>query len=193
VKRLAAILGLMVGLGLWPPAARADMAPRFLRRNISPLLRFDNLADYPGYTFYLKYGRGYEIGYVTEVTSGVPVHLEGEGDRIFEVVLLAVPHGQSRPARLLDDEEWEKEVGALRSAPLAWRENYITPYRIEIKDGKLETTVLPAEFVVSDWLWGNACFFLVPLSLCLVFVWLGWRTVRRLRPAPNPPSGWPRR
>src|SRR5215472_4437469 len=79
---------------------QADMAPGPFdwSRDYDPQLRFENLADYPDFDFYLKYGRSRgnpgRDPHLTRVTSAVTVRLEGSGRRITSIFLIAVPCGQ---------------------------------------------------------------------------------------------------
>src|SRR6266702_565143 len=80
--------------------ARADVG-LFPQRNVNPLLRFENLDDYPDYNFYLKYGhaRGNPGAsfYLAKVSGANQVRLEGEGERFTSVYLIAVPKADPQP------------------------------------------------------------------------------------------------
>lgn len=116
-----ALAVLILGVG----AVRADVPGP--RPQLSVELQFPNLADHPDYDFYLQYGRSPGNPYaglrLTRVAGADPVHLEGEGSRLTEVYLLAVPRGQALAPPRLDDPDWrqwlqEVPAGTLRAGPL---------------------------------------------------------------------------
>src|SRR5215470_16298302 len=98
-RDIVLIVALILGLP-WA-AARADGAPSWFATELTPRLRFDNLDDYPDYSFYLAYGRtGGAPTYrtLTQVEPGATVLLEGSGRRMVPVILIAVPRGKEMPS-----------------------------------------------------------------------------------------------
>jgi hypothetical protein len=187
-----AMLALLV-----PAVVCGDVGPAFLQDASFPALRFDNLADYPQYDFYLLYahGRGnpYTSPYITPVHSGeVLRQFEGRG-RIGGARLAAVPRGQN--ALYLATEErvllGKAPPGCFLSAPLGGvhlGESYLVPYRLHIEDDKLEVTMQSAESQPAEtaflWLKRLPCI-AVPVAFCAALGWLGARMARRLFP-PKP-------
>jgi hypothetical protein len=196
-SRIRRVLTVLVLLG---PAAgvRGDAAPGPFEwsRDFDPQLRFENLADYPDFDFYLSYGRGggkpRRGRYLTPVTSGVTVRLEGTGKRLTEVFLIAVPHGQ-KPPTPREDRDWLSKgaPGVLQSHALDgvehnWsiadeNDGYVLRYSVSIKDGRLVTSSLPRELLFWEWVRGRLPYLLVGLALFLVVAWVGIWVLRRLR------------
>ena len=192
--RLSRMWHAMVVLGMLEPIGmvRGDAAPGFLKPDQSfPAIRFDNLADYPDFDFYLLYyhgpGNPFASPHVTRVQSGEAIHhFEGSG-RNGGAYLLAAPHG-TRPPWLYGRSD-ETPLGYLRSAPLdgiGYGPGYLVSFRVKIADDKLEATMQPSEWQPGAWLlsWLKAlpCV-LVPIVFCVVLGWLGARVARRLFPA----------
>lgn len=185
------ILLLLVPVGV----IRGDVGPPgFVRDERFPAIRFDNLADYPQFDFYLLYtlgpGNPYGSPHRTRVHSGETVRrFEGKG-RKGNAMLLAVSHGQ-QPPPLVSGSDWFESAppGCLRSASLEGTylgEEYLVSYRVRIDKDKLEATMQtteaqPVEMTVS-WLKRLPCI-AVPLAFCLALAWLGARMARRLFPA----------
>jgi predicted RNA binding protein YcfA (HicA-like mRNA interferase family) len=166
--------------------ARGDMGPSFLKNETFPVLRFDNLADYPDFDFYLLYGRGTGNPinpHLTRTQSGEPIReFEGEG-RIGPTVLLAVPRGQQPPSPK-EQEEWFREAppGCLQSTSLDGVHagaGYLVSYSVRVQDGRLEVTRLATEWLPGPWLLRWFPCFVVPLAACLAAAWLGVRLARR--------------
>ena len=142
------------------PGTRADV-PSPGTRELTPQLRFDSLDDYPDYRFYLQYRRGDGNPYaaplqVVEVLSGQPVALAGGGRRVADLALLAAPRDHAPPALPHDTRGPAPDFpGFLRATnlepPITTTSitdaagHYVMPYRVAIKDGKLELTALPVE------------------------------------------------
>ena len=179
---------------LVPSVVRGDVGPAFLRDAYFPALRFDNLADYPQYDFYLLYAHGpgnpYASPYINPVHSGeVLRQFEGRG-RIGGARLVAVPQGQNAlfiatSERILNGKA---PPGCLLSATLHGihlGESYLVPYRVHIEDDKLEVSMQPAERQPAEtaflWLKRLPCI-AVPLAFCAALGWLGARMARRLFP-----------
>jgi hypothetical protein len=190
----------LTALVLLGPAAgvRGDAAPGLFERSrdFDPQLRFENLADYPDFDFYLKYGRARgnprSSTHLTPVTSGVTIRLEGKGRYFTEVFLIAVPHGQKPPALRKDREGLTEEVpGVLQShaltgvvynsSPTDESDGYVLRYSVSIKDGNLEVTSLPRELIFWEWVRGRLPYLLVGLALFLTVAWIGIWVLRRLR------------
>lgn len=201
----AAMVGALSSLSLASRPAVADIGPY---RPLDIRVRFENLADYPAYDFYLKYGLGRGNPYVslhlTRAESGAERRLEGEGNWMTEVYLLAVPHGQqpppAPPVGTEKGREWLEEVpsGALQSDPLPGK----TPgsrlsggkarkpvsYRVRIDGGRLQVDCTDEQTIEGNNPAGADSWWAVPAGLvaCAVLavgglVWLSRarRTVRR--------------
>jgi hypothetical protein len=165
-----------------------------------PALRFDNLADYPQFDFYLKYARGpgspYASPHLVPVQSGEAVRVTEGSGRTTQFFLLAVPHGEKPPAPRAGPD-WLREVpaGCLQSGPLqgiGLGAGYLVPYRVSIADGALDAVMQPAEWLAGEWsLWWlkRLPCVLVPLAFCAALAWLGVRVaVRLLAPRPARPA-----
>jgi hypothetical protein len=179
--------------------AYGDVGPAFLSDEGNfPGRRFDNLADYPQFDFYVLYahGRGnpFASPRLARVQSGQTLQLEG-GGRIGGAQLLAVPHGE-RPPAVWDNSKdaWSKAPpGCLQSTYLDGvhlGEGYLVPYHVRIEGDKLEVTAQPTEWQpigwTKVWLKRLPCI-AVPLAFCAALGWLGARLARRLFP-PKPAS-----
>jgi hypothetical protein len=168
---------------------RGDVGPSFLKNEHFPALRFDNLADYPDFDFYLKYARGpgnpYGSPYLAQVRSGEVFHqFEGSGRKAQEVFLLAVPRGQHPPSPQRG-HEWLMEAppGCLQSSPLDGTNveaGYLVRYRVQVQDGRLEVAKQGTDWLLGEWLLQWLPCFVVPLAACLAAAWLGVRIARRL-------------
>jgi hypothetical protein len=142
-------------------------------RQLQIQLCFENLDDYPEYDFYLKYGRSAHAPlrhlYLTRVSSGEFVHLEGQGLHLTPVYLLAMPRGQqpSLPDKHCrhgrrGGEHWLKFApdGGLQSTPLIGPdpasplvvgvEGSRVVYRVTIENGQLEATRVSVELQGQD-------------------------------------------
>ncbi len=80
-------------------AALADI-PVLGQREITPMLQFENLGDYPDWTFFVQYRRGHGNPYaapvtLVPVTPGQEVPVAGSGRRLAELQLVAVPREQA--------------------------------------------------------------------------------------------------
>jgi hypothetical protein len=156
------------------PASQGE-AYFYPERNLHIQLCFENLDDYPEYDFYLKYGRSQRDPlrklYLTRVTSGEFVRLEGEGLQLTPVYLLAVPQGKqpAQPGKHCwkghhrHAEGWlqfPKLAGALQSAPLTGPdpgnphvigvEGSRVVYRVAIDGDQLEATRVYVELQGKD-------------------------------------------
>jgi hypothetical protein len=185
------VLALLVSAGM----VRGDVGPSFLKPDESfPAMRFDNLADYPDFDFYLLYfhgpGNPFASPHVTRVQSGEAIHhFEGSG-RNGGAYLLAVPRGKPLPPMDRETETLDKKpTGYLRSARLDGTfagSGYLIPYRIKIAEDNLEVAMQPSEWQPGawslSWLKALPCV-LVPIVFCVVLGWLGARVARRLFPA----------
>lgn len=195
IRLTVVILALLMTAGI----VRGDAAPAFLKSSDErfPEMRFDNLADYPEYDFYLLYyhSRGNPSPHVMRIQSGEVIrHFEGNG-RNGGAYLLAVAQGKSLPPRV---EHYGKPEGYLRSAPLdgAHRNpDTLFTYRVQIIDGQLIVVMQSSEAQwgarLLRWLEALPCV-LVPLALCVLAGWLGVRVARRVfPPKPAGPMGTP--
>jgi hypothetical protein len=164
-----------------------------------PTMRFDNLADYPDFDFFLKYcygpGNPYGSPYLTPIRAGEVFRLKGGPGRRTEVFLLAVPRGQQPPVgKDGPDSLWETPAGCLQSAPLDGtyaERGWLVPYRVHIENGKLEAAMQPGEWLAGEWSssWLQRLpYILVPVALCAALGWLGVRLARRLFPPKQAPS-----
>jgi hypothetical protein len=172
---------------VWGTQAWADAGPP--QQDVTPRFRFENLADYPDFDFYLKYGHGPgnpgASPFLTKVTHATTVPLEGKGWRVTPVVLVAVPHGQSAPLPNRDTEWFAKsEGGVLQSDPLEWSNGFVALYRISVDQGRLQVTRTGSEWLPVEWTAGNLCIALpagVALSLACVLAgfWIILRKHRR--------------
>lgn len=183
------VLAFLAPLGV----VRGDAGlPIFVNEDF-PAMRFDNLADYPDFDFYLKYAHGpgnpAASPHITPVQSGEPLRsFEGKG-RIGGAWLLAVPRGQ-RPPTVRSDLDWltETPAGCLQSVSLEGIHlgaGYLVPYRVHIQDGELEATMQSAEWLPLGWVVSRLPWLLcllVPIAFCVVLGWLGARIARRLFP-----------
>jgi hypothetical protein len=174
---------------------RGDVAPRRIDEKF-PAMRFDNLADYPDFDFYLLYYHGQGNPYVSPHLMRVQ---SGETFRDFEgkrrnggAYLLAVPHGKPLPPMAGEmDRLGKKPTGYLRSAPLDGvyaGSGYLIPYRVQIEGNKLEVTMQLSEWQPGarpvGMLKSLPCV-LVLVAYCVVLGWFGARIARRLFP-PKP-------
>jgi hypothetical protein len=162
----------------------------------SVTLRFDNLAEYPDYDFYLKYGEGPgdpdASPHLVAIRSGEPIQpFHGSRWRT-DVYLLAVPHGQKQPV-VSPGYSWMVEAppGCLQSDGLEGTyegSGYLVPYRVRIGAGVLEVNRQPTEWLPSEWsLWWlkRLPCIAVPVAFCAALGWLGARIARRMFP-PRP-------
>ncbi len=188
-----------------PIVARADAGFGF-RRDLNFRVRFENLDDYPAYDFYLKFSLGagtpYASPHLTKVNSGRPTQLQGQGNRLTEVYLLAVPHGQEvgRPPTVADGGKWLSDIpsGGLQSDSLPGDkaqteltgefDGFTCSYRVRIEGNNLAVTWVGAEAPPSEaltWLaWGCTGVAGLALSAALavgVLVWL-LRSRRAVQP-----------
>lgn len=186
----------MLALLLWASVVRADVAPSFVKEmgdSGSVTLRFDNLADYPDYDFYLKYGAGngnpYAGPHLVPVHAGEAVRAFDGSRRRTEIYLLAVPRGQQQPA-VSPSHDWITQVppGCLQSARLDGTyagSGYLVPYDVRIGDGALEAIAQPSELLPVEWsswwLKQLPCI-AVPIAFCAVLGWLGARIAHRMFP-----------
>ena len=182
------VVVLLVPVGL----VRGDIGPG-PRDEKFPAMRFENLADYPDFDFYLTYAHGpgnpYGSPHLSRIRSGETFRqFEGSG-RNGGAMLLAVPKGKPPPS-VARDRDWFEKVppGYLRSTLLEGThlgEGYLVPYRVRIDKDKLEVTmqtpeIQPGEMTVS-WL-KRLPWIAVPVVLCVALAWLGVRMARRLFP-----------
>jgi|SRR5579871_2250079 len=160
----------------------------------SVTLRFENLADYPAYDFYLKYGEGpgnpyADLHQIRIVPGEVIRPFKGTGRRT-SVYLLAVPQGQKPPAPTGGNLSAAPD-GCLQSGPLDgtyFGSGYLVPYRVRIADGKLDVTMQPREWLAGEWsLWWLKFLpcFVVPLAFCAALLGMVILIARRLR-SPRP-------
>jgi hypothetical protein len=122
-------------LFLFTPGTRADVpTPGF--RQVTPQLRFDSLDDYPDYRFYLQSRRAPGNPFAAplqtiEVPPGQPVTLPGEGKRIADLVLLAVPCKEAEYVTLRDGTlSTANAEGTLRSQGLSKPAEDFSPWRV---------------------------------------------------------------
>jgi hypothetical protein len=192
-------------LFLLPSAARADMPLSGAVRQVTPQLRFDNLDDYPDYRFYLQYRRGDGNPFaaplqIVEVFSGKPAPVAGEGRRVADLALLAAPRDQALPDFRRDTRGPAPEFpGFLRATNLEEPATtvsvldatsyYLTPYRVAVRDGKLEVTALREEAVYPGGRAGRALLPYWPAAAALAAtvlagagVWFVRRRAARSRP-----------
>lgn len=153
-------------------------------------VRFDNLAEYPSFDFFLKYQQrisGAPSTHIVRVRSGEVFKQEGVGG---EMYLLAVPHGQATPPPtkpitepLSNCLKSERLEGTYTGA------GYLVPYRVRIENDKLEVAMQSSEWLPGDWsLWWlqRLLCIAVPIAFCVALGWLGTRFARRLFPAKHP-------
>jgi hypothetical protein len=157
---------------------------------VTPRFRFENLADYPDYDFYLKYGHGsgnpYASQFVTKVNPATTVALEGNGSRVTPVVLLAVPHGRltPEPAGASVATSWvaKSEDGVLQSDPMDWSNGSVALYRVKLDQDRLQVTASGSELLPLEWAAGNICITLpVGVALSLACILAGIWFVLRMR------------
>lgn len=139
VSAIIALLGL-------PASARPDAG--FPSPSINIKIRFENLDQYPNYDFYLKYGlsRGRPAPHITKLESGTMTQLEGRGNRVTSVFLVAIAKG-APPPKAEDKQDWLSKAppGGLQSEALPGLDNGVeATYRAHI-----EGETLRAEFVDS--------------------------------------------
>jgi hypothetical protein len=162
----------------------------FPQQDVTPRFRFENLAEYPDFDFYLKYGHGSgnpsARPFLTKVNSATTVTLEGKGPRVTPVVLVAVPHGRQapQPGR---DTDWvaKSEDGIVQSGSLDWSEGSVALYRVKLDQDRLEPTPAGSEVLPLEWAAGNLCITIpagIALSLACVVtgIWIvrrKWRAV----------------
>jgi hypothetical protein len=179
-------------VGLFPGG---DRTPRIQ-------VRVENLAEYPSYDFYLKYGLGrgnpYTSPHLTKLVPDAAVYLEGNGRRLTQVCLVAVPHGQPPPSPPpVNDREardtWVRGrvPGVLQSSPLqadssggglsTSSDGYLLSYRVDMKGDQLNVSLVSSEIVLDDWV--DAHPFTVGagvlISALAVLVAIGWWVLRR--------------
>jgi hypothetical protein len=174
-------LAFLLVLLLCPAApVQADAGFAFLK-NTNPQFRFENLSDYPDHDFYLKYGHSpgnpYAATFVTPVAAGTLTRLEGEGNRITPVILIAVPHGAPPPSAQTKDPEWlvKAEPGTLQSEPLNW-DLGTARYRILLDNERLQ-----AVWQGNEWVAGSTWLVIVGVALCILLTLAGFIFVRRWR------------
>jgi hypothetical protein len=180
--------------------ARADVIPEG-QKWITPQVRFDNLGDYPDHEFYLTYSAGggpvqYWLHHVLVVPARVPVAIPH--GRVANVSLVAVPRGKAKPPAEPGKEEWPPKdmPGVLRSAPMdrliGWRpisdpnNQYVTPYRVAVADGKLVLTPLPVEPPLADGWPARGPLLIAGAALACAIAGAGlwWLLARRRAPVP---------
>ncbi len=187
-------------LSLLPAAeARADVIPEG-QKWITPQVRFDNLGDYPDHDFFLTYRAGggpaqYWLQYAHPVSAGVPVAIQN--GRQAAVVLVALPRGKGKPPAEPAKEDWPPKdmPDVLRSAPLdrliGWRpvtdpnHQYVTPYRVAVREGALVLTALPVEPPLADGWLGRGPLLIAGAALACAAAGAGlwWFSRRRTAPA----------
>jgi len=185
-SKLLALAVLVLGTSaLW-----ADMGPP---RTVRIKLDFENLADYPGYDFYLEYGLGHgdpaASPHLARVAPEAVVSLEGAG-RFSGVSLIAVPHGQAEPPlpKSEHDQEYQEWLKSLPAgtlhAPLKGIENdYKFTYRVAIDGDHLSAVQTASHLSQSDWFLANLCLIVPAIAIsafcALIVLWLiSWRRRR---------------
>jgi hypothetical protein len=165
-----------------PSGLFADMGfgPRF---DVTPRFRFENLTDYPEYDFYLKYGHGNGNPHVqiflTKIPAGDSFPLEGTGERMTPVVLVAVPAGQvpPPPPKELFTFAAKNDGPILESDPLGWDRDRVVVYRVGIDNNQLGATRVKTESS-----WGDLYMVLVGTTMVVGTVILGlWLALRGRR------------
>lgn len=191
---LVVIASLLVMLPL--PEPRADNDGSGVRW-LEPRLRFDNLANFPDYVFYLRYRR-FEGNprqgsvHVIPVSASEPILLAGTGLGLRDLVLLAVPRRLTPPPGD-GNGSWPNEniPGVLRSSlleePIGWSpagdrtDYYVTPYRVALGQGRIHLLKLPIEPVRSESSYGgfDLAFCSVILAGVLVLIGVSLWVMRR--------------
>jgi hypothetical protein len=166
---------------------------------LEPYVRFDGVANYPDYAFYVKYKRGggnpnaarFDV---LPVPDGKAFRLSGQGRRVGDIALVAVPRDKAPADGSSPPVEWlsEKTPGVLEAVSHEMRlderlflspvDHLVVSYRVTIREGKLGITKMSEEWVLS---FANA---LPALALAAGIVLLGLWLVRRRRPASKPPA-----
>lgn len=180
---------------------RADGPFPFRPAHLEIQVRFENLDEYPGYDFYVKYGRGGSLLEVSNVLPGKPVHVWNHrvAMPITSVFLMAVPRGQevSLPPRPAGDWLTEVPANGMQSSPLtasasgtllsADFHNAEVVYRIRIDGNRLEAVWVATHESKTG---GLVCIG-VALSTSMTaafFLWRRYRPGRSARlPAPAKP------
>jgi hypothetical protein len=153
-ERRAHLTGLVLTVLLVEASAtRADVAFPGARRT-QPRVRFENLGDYPEFTFYLVSGDE-----VWELSPGATYTLHRG---VIGAYLAAGPKGEPGPTFDHECSSWwieQARTGAVNNLVCASlddipgndlieldpHEYYLRPFRVAIRDGRLEATPLPLE------------------------------------------------
>jgi hypothetical protein len=177
---------------------RADMCI-LPRPRLDIQVRLENLDEYPGFDFYLKYGLAPGIE-LLKVPPGSPVHVwNHRGVPITPVYVLAVPRGQevSQPSALTGDWLTKAPTAGLQSAPLTASESGTllsvdidgaeVVYRVRVEGNRLEAVWVATHESKTG---GLVCIG-VALSTSMTaafFLWRRYRPGRSARlPAPAKP------
>jgi hypothetical protein len=147
----------------------ADAVLPHFGSQVNPKFAFENLADFPRYDFYLKYGRGgstpWNQLFVTKVNAGPATSLEGKGQRFTEMILIAVPRGEAPPGLPVekkDAQAWLHDAApGILQCGLEWHAHEeANRYRIRIDAERLQATRLQDPSSA----WPGACFLIVPIG-----------------------------
>ncbi len=174
----------------WPDAG-------FPQPNLDIKFRFENLDQYPDHDFYLKYGLGRGNPQAslrwTKLASGTLTKLEGTGNRVTSIFLVALPRGTPPPPTPKEDRnDWFSKAppGGLQSAPLLANNGDEVTYR-----AILDAETLRAEFVDSANPWqrtlmliGGGCLTVFVLFVFALVLLVRWLFVRAKK-APRPTDG----
>jgi hypothetical protein len=158
-SRLVSVLALFVGFTI---SGRACADAGFGSTTIDLTLTFQNLADYPDYDFYLKYGRSNgnprSKFFLTKVEPNSPTRLAGEGRHRTDIYLLAMPRGQRISVPENGQADWLSAVpsNGLQSTPLkgspagdALGNDSAATYQVKINASQLEVKCTEAKSTAS--------------------------------------------
>ena len=178
---------------------RADMG-FFPAAHLDIQIRFENLDEYPGYDFYVRYGQGGSWLVMANVLPSKPVHVWNHRVApITPVYLLAVPRGQevSQLSRPTGDRLTDVPANGRQSAPLTASESGTllsadfdkaeVVYRIGMEGNRLEAVWVATHESKTG---GLVCIG-VALSTSMTAAFFLWRRYRRGRSARLPAPAKP--
>jgi hypothetical protein len=178
-------LFLLVTLGT---SAHGDMAPGV--NPMIPVVRFEGLADYPDYVFFVRFAGASPSDLLDEapaksISPGEQIRLTG-GGRVYALVLVAIPRDRVptqgpiprtglRFPEMLESPRQLIGGGKFFLDPTAHR---VHPFRVTIRDGKLSLDELAVETVFDPCGVSAIAAALAGIAAVVFLVWRTWSETR---------------